>query len=119
MTFNKSETRFPSKAHHIYLAHCGISPLYAPAAKRASELLTEQSLHGGGHFMDFYNPELDGFKEQAAPLLQTSADHIAAVRNTSEALSMVANGYPFQSGVEIITFTHEYPANFIPGLFRS
>ncbi|MBK8877388.1 MAG: hypothetical protein IPN74_02200 [Haliscomenobacter sp.] len=82
MTFNKSETRFPSKAHHIYLAHCGISPLYAPAAKRASELLTEQSLHGGGHFMDFYNPELDGFKEQAALLLQTSADHIAAVRNT-------------------------------------
>ena len=118
MTFVKSETRVPSKAHSIYLAHCGISPLYAPAAKRASELLTEQSLYGGSHFMDFYNPELDGFKEQTAILLQTSADNIAAVRNTSEALSMVANGYPFQPGDEIITFTHEYPADYYPWVIQ-
>jgi len=36
------------------------------------------------------------------------------VKNTSEALSMVANGYPFQAGDEVISYIHEYPANHYP-----
>lgn len=112
--FNKSRDLFPAAAEQIYLAHCGVSPLYSKAAARATELLEEQMRFGGTHFMSFYGVSLDGFKEQAAQLLHTQADNLAAVRNTSEAISMIANGYPFEQGDEIITFTHEYPANFYP-----
>jgi selenocysteine lyase/cysteine desulfurase len=118
MVFNKSPERYPIKNQGIYLAHCGISPLYSQAARRATALIEEQTLNGGSHFMDFYEPILADFKEQAGLLLQTPAENIAAVRNTSEALSMIANGYPFEPGDEIITFEHEYPANFYPWLIQ-
>lgn len=116
--FDKSPERYPIKNQGIYLAHCGISPLYSGAAQKAIGLIQEQSLHGGSHFMDFYNPILENFKIQISQLLQTSGENIAAVRNTSEALSMIANGYPLEPGDEIITFEHEYPANFYPWLIQ-
>lgn len=112
--FNKSRDLFPSADEQIYLAHCGVSPLYSKAAARASELLNEQMRFGGIHFMSFYGVTLDNFKAEAARLLHTQPENLAAVRNTSEALSMIANGYPFEAGDEIITFTHEYPSNFYP-----
>lgn len=118
MQFDKSNGLFPAKNNQIYLSHCGISPLYSKAAARAVELLQEQMQFGGTHFMDFYDVSLNGFKAQAAALLQTSADNLAAVRNTSEAMSMIAHGYPFQEGDEIITFTHEYPANYYPWIVQ-
>lgn len=114
MAFNKSTDLFPVRNTSIYLAHCGISPLYHKAAQKAAGLLEEQSLHGGAHFMDFYDPTLLHFKEQLGKLLHTGPENLAAVRNTSEAISMIANGYPFVPGDEVITFEHEYPANFYP-----
>lgn len=118
MVFDKSPGRYPIKNQGVYLSHCGISPLYSAAANRVVELIQEQCLHGGSHFMDFYDPTLQHFKQEAGKLLQTSADNVAAVRNTSEAMSMIANGYPFEPGDEIIVFEHEYPANFYPWLIQ-
>lgn len=114
MIFDKSTASFPTKDRMIFLAHCGISPIYKNAAERAVELIREQQWNGATTFMNYYGPELQNFKEAFAGLMQTGADNIAAVRNTSEALSMVANGYPFEPGDEVISFVHEYPANHYP-----
>ena len=114
MKFDKSNTRFPVKNELIYLAHGGISPLYSAAAQKAIELLTDQQYYGGQHFMKHYPVELEQLKVNAGALMKTWPGNIAAVKNTSEALSMVANGYPFEAGDEILSFVHEYPANHYP-----
>jgi selenocysteine lyase/cysteine desulfurase len=114
MIFDKSTTSFPAKEEMTFLAHCGISPMYKKAAERAIELITEQQRHGATTFMNYYGQELEEFKHQFSHLMHTSPDNIAAVRNTSEAISMIANGYPFEPGDEVISFMHEYPANHYP-----
>lgn len=114
MTFDKSTTRFPTKKDMTFLAHCSISPLYDRAAERAIELINEQRRHGATSFGNYYGRELAAFKTQFGQLMRTSPENIASVRNTSEALSMVANGYPFEPGDEVISFVHEYPANHYP-----
>lgn len=114
MIFDKSIASFPAKKEMTFLAHCGISPMYKKAADKAIELITEQQRHGATTFKGYYIQELTAFKEQFGRLLHTSADNIAAVRNTSEAISMIANGYPFEPGDEVISFVHEYPANHYP-----
>ena len=43
-----------------------------------------------------------------------SVDDIALVKNTSEALSFVAQGINWQAGDEIITSDQEFPSNRIP-----
>jgi len=114
MSFDKSAGLFPAMKKKTFLAHCSISPLYSPAAERAIELIREQQFKGATNFGDYYLRELDELKVQAARVLRTSPEHIASVRNTSEALSMIANGYPFEAGDEVISYVHEYPANYYP-----
>ena len=118
VAFEKSEELFPVKENMVYLSHCGVSPLYSQAWERANDLLREQMLFGGSRVGSFYDAVLNGFKREAAALLKTTPEQIAAVRNTSEAMSMIAHGYPFQAGDEIITFVHEYPANYYPWVLQ-
>lgn len=114
MSFDKSAGLFPAMKKKTFLAHCSISPLFSPAAERAVELIREQQFQGAITFGDYYLRELTELKVQAGRLLRTSPDNIASVRNTSEALSMIANGYPFEAGDEVISYVHEYPANHYP-----
>ncbi len=114
MSFDKSAGLFPAMKKKTFLAHCSISPLFSPAAERAVELIREQQFQGAITFGDYYLKELTELKMQAGRLLRTSPDNIASVRNTSEALSMIANGYPFEAGDEVISYLHEYPANHYP-----
>lgn len=97
-----------------FLAHCSISPLYGSATEKAIELLREQQRNGATTFGRYYFQQLDELRAQAARLLHTHPDNMATVKNTSEAMSMIANGYPFAPGDEIISYVHEYPANHYP-----
>jgi len=53
-----------------------------------------------------------------AALLKTSAKNVSYVHNTAEAMSMLANGYPFTPGDQIISYAHEYPSNHYPWLLQ-
>lgn len=59
------------------------------------------------------------FHQNFATLLKTSPDNITMTTNTSEALSMVANGYPFEPGDQIISYVNEYPANHYPWVIQA
>ena len=114
MHFDKSPSLFTSRREMTFIGHCSVSPLYSKAADIAVELLRAQEKRGGGGVLTAYMEQLNELKTHTATLLHTRPENIAAVKNTSDALSMVANGYPFEPGDEVITFTQEYPANFHP-----
>lgn len=109
---NKAE--FPIRDQLVYLAHCGISPLYFPAAEAMKKLIDFHAKNGDQLFRDFYFQELERFGELTGRLLRTAPENIAVTKNTTEALSMIANGYPFEEWDEVILYEHEYPANFYP-----
>jgi len=112
-TFDKSSSLFPVKDRCVYLAHCGISPLYSGAFQREAEMARVQMEEGGAVFRRY--PEvMDELKSVAARMMRTSPDNAAFVKNTSEAMGMIANGYPFEPGDEIVGYVHEYPANHYP-----
>ena len=74
-----------------FFSHCAISPL-TPAGLQASKFyLEDQATHGMTNFMGYYLESQEAFKNTFAQLLKTSAGNIAAVKNTSEAMSMIAN----------------------------
>src|SRR5207248_568925 len=50
----------------------------------------------------------------AAELLNAAAEEVAFVKNTSEGISIVANGIDWQWGDRIVTTGVEYPANIYP-----
>lgn len=97
-----------------FFSHCAISPLTPAGLQAAKFYLEDQAAHGMTNFMGYYLDSQKAFKNTFAQLLKTSPENIAAVKNTSEAMSMIANGYRFQPGDEVISFIHEYPANHYP-----
>jgi len=48
-------------------------------------------------------------KNQLANLLDANTNEIALVRNTTEAINNVLNGFPFQKNDEVIYAAHDYP----------
>lgn len=61
----------------------------------------------------------DRFHRNFGKLMQTSADNISMTTNTSEAICMIANGYPFEPGDQIISYVNEYPANHYPWVLQA
>lgn len=111
--FDKSPALFPIKERYIFVSHCGIAPLYSAAVQAEHEVALEQSRSGALVFRR-YDPILDSLRDAAAQLLRTSPDNVAFVKNTSEGIGLIAAGYPFEPGDEIISYVHEYPANHYP-----
>ncbi|MBD3345109.1 MAG: aminotransferase class V-fold PLP-dependent enzyme [Chitinivibrionales bacterium] len=104
---------FPIKKEFIYLSHCSVSPLYYPAFLREKELTEEHCRKGiAGNYG--YREILQEFHEAGASLCKTEPTNIAFMKNTTEGISLIANGYPFEAGDQIVGYTHEYPANYYP-----
>jgi selenocysteine lyase/cysteine desulfurase len=111
--FDKRHALFPVKDHYIFLSHCSIAPLYKPALEKEHEVAAAQS-RTGVLVYGRYDAILDGLHSAAAELLKTIADNLAFIKNTTEGMSLIAGGYPFQPGDQVISYVHEYPANHYP-----
>ncbi|MCK5055578.1 MAG: aminotransferase class V-fold PLP-dependent enzyme [Candidatus Aminicenantes bacterium] len=109
----EDKKKFQRKSSQIFLAHCSVSPLYNEALKEEQKIAKEQNKKGL-LMMDDYLNILDNLRTAAAGLLKTKPENLAFVKNTSEGMSMIANGFRFQTGDQTIGYIHEYPANYYP-----
>ncbi len=98
----------------IFLSNCGVAQLHHSAAQEIIEFIKVHQQYGHHRVIEQYDAILDDFKQTFGQLLNTSAENIAAVKNASEGISMIAEGYPFEEGDEVLSFVHEYPANHFP-----
>lgn len=103
----------PGTPMTVSLATCTTSPLVRPALRALIEHAEAQAGEGAG-VLGTYAETLDRFHATAAQLLAVSADDVSFHRNTTEALSLIANGYLFEPGDEVVGYVDEYPANHYP-----
>ena len=111
--FDKSTQRFPIKEQYAFLSHCSIAPLYSEALRKEHEV-AEAQCRTGLLVYSRYETILDGLRDASAKLLKTSADNLAFVKNASEGIGLIAHGYRFEPGDQVISYVHEYPANYYP-----
>ncbi|MBI3772803.1 MAG: aminotransferase class V-fold PLP-dependent enzyme [Gammaproteobacteria bacterium] len=107
------EHEFEHLDHLIYLNHAAVAPWPRSVADAVERLADELATVGSQHYPTWVKTERN-LKQQLARLINAgSADDIALVKNTSEALSLVAYGLHWQSGDNIVTSDEEFPANRI------
>jgi len=111
---NSRHPEFPLTDELIYLNHAAV----APWPKRTGEAVikfAQQNTRYGSHFYpDWLNKETELRSQLQALLNAPSADDIALVKNTSEALSFVAYGLTWQPGDNIVSSNEEFPSNRLP-----
>ena len=97
----------------IYLNHCGIAPLYKGALKAGQAFAKTHNCLGIGVAKE-YGELLYQLHKAVGQFLRTDKQNISFIHNTAEGLSLIAEGFPFQKGDEIISYIHEYPSNHYP-----
>jgi cysteine desulfurase/selenocysteine lyase len=106
---------FPITKRLNYLNHAAVSPLPLPTLQVIEAQLKDVHENGSVNFQSWVS-----VKEQArkllADLLGARPEQVAFMRNTSDALSTVANGLVWRKGDNIVTFRGEFPANIYPWL---
>lgn len=112
--FDNREQLFPITKDYIFLSHSSVSPLYRPACDKLQKIAADHKSQAILSIGEQYELILAELRAAAGSLLDVPVHTVAFLKNTSEGMSMIANGYPLQPGDEIITYEHEYPANFYP-----
>ncbi len=104
---------FPHIDKLIYLNHAAVAPWPRSVAAAVSEFSEQNALYGAQHYPRWLGTEITLRQRLARLINAPSPDDIALLKNTSEALSVVAYGIDWQAGDNIVTSDQEFPSNRI------
>jgi selenocysteine lyase/cysteine desulfurase len=106
---------FPVTGRAVYLNHAAVSAPPTPTIDAIKSQLADVSENGSVNFRKWLAVR-ESARQLVAGMLGAHPKQVAFVRNTSDALSTVANGLGWQAGDNLVTFRHEFPSNLYPWL---
>ena len=106
---------FPVTERAIYLNHAAVSAPPTSTINSIKSQLADVSENGSVNFRKWLAVR-ESTRQLVAGMLGALPNQVAFVRNTSDALSTVANGLRWQAGDNLVTFRHEFPSNLYPWL---
>jgi cysteine desulfurase/selenocysteine lyase len=97
----------------IHLNHAAVAPWPRCTREAVEVFARENATQGSLHYADWIKQESQ-LRHLLAQLINArQADDIALLKNTSEALSVVAHGLAWQAGDNIVISDQEFPSNRI------
>lgn len=103
---------FPVEKNLLYLNHAAVAP-WPVRTMTAVNNFASQCVHTGAQrYAEWIEVERN-LRGQLAHLVNAPVDTIALLKNTSEALSVVAHGFPWRSGDNVVICDEEFPSNRI------
>lgn len=99
----------------VYLDHAAVAPLPSPVAKAVREWATDLEHNGAVHW-GVWRTLVEGIRNRAARRLRAQPEEICVVRNTTEGVSIIAEGWPWKAGDNLVVPGSEFPSNLYPWL---
>lgn len=104
---------FPILDEWTYLNHASCSPPPVTAIEAAHRQLRDVQMNGSLNYKNWVAAK-ENCRKLTAKLLNVRPTQIAFLRNTSDALSCVANGLKWTANDNIVLFQNEFPSNVYP-----
>ena len=113
MDWTAFRNEFPVTRRWAFLDHAAVAPLPAVAVRELAAYATDLAQNGIASVGRWVNraKEVRGL---AARLLGTVPDEVAFIKNTSEGINFVAEGFPWRPGDNVVLAAEEYPSNQYP-----
>ena len=105
----------PAASRWSCFDHAAVCPLCGPATA-AIEAWLEQAAGDAGTSWSRWRATVETLRESAARLVGADPDEIAVVRNTTEGIGLVAEGYRWRDGDNVVLPAGEFPSNLYPWL---
>ena len=114
MDADQFKQEFPQEDGMIYLNHAAVAPWPVRTREAVREFAEENTRTGAQHYARWLQKEAT-LRGQIQRLVNApSTDDIALLKNTSEALSVVAAGLDWRAGDNVVTSAEEFPSNRLP-----
>ena len=111
---HKRRELFPVTRNLVYFNHAAVGPLSTVAYEAMERFVRDQRDFGALHWREWY-AEYEKLRASAAKLIGAAEPReIAILKNTSEGLSFVAEGYRWREGENVVTTAMEFPSNYSP-----
>lgn len=105
--------QMPVSAKWAYFDHAAVAPLPEPA-RAAVARWAKEAADDGDISCGAWGRQLDALRELSARMIGAEPAEIALVRNTTEGINLVAEGFPWQPGDNVVTLADEFPSNQYP-----
>lgn len=96
-----------------YLDNAAIGPLSAPA-RDVLKLWADESANNGDMVWMDWCERVESVRLAAADMIGAEPEEIALVNNTTNGINIVAEGFPWREGDNVVTLANEFPANIYP-----
>ena len=103
----------PVAPSHAYFDHAAVSPLSEPAAKRLRWYADQASKSGDKHWLD-WAMIVSRLRTAACQVLGANKSEVALVPNTTVGINLVAEGFPWKMGDNLVVPDNEFPSNLLP-----
>ncbi len=98
-----------------YFDNAAVAPLSHPAQQAVSKWASEACDQGDTVWPE-WNEGAEQTRQVAARLLNAHHDEIALIPNTTAGVGIVAEGFPWQAGDNVVILENEFPTNVYPWL---
>jgi selenocysteine lyase/cysteine desulfurase len=106
-------SEFPVARHWAYLDHAAVAPLPRRTGDALRAWATEQEDHGVVHW-PAWEEKLEAIRDRIAALIGAGRDEVAFVNSTTQGIGLVAEGFPWEDGDNVVVPAEEYPSNIYP-----
>lgn len=105
----------PVSERWAYFDHAAVAPLSAPAHAAIMAWADDAARHGDTTW-NGWSELVERTRRTAAAMLGALPEEIALVPNTTAGINLVAEGYPWQAGDNVVVPASEFPSNLYPWL---
>jgi selenocysteine lyase/cysteine desulfurase len=113
MDWEALREEFPITRSWTFFNHAAVAPLTGRARQAVVAWAEDMTVNGDVH-EPLWLRRVEEVRRLAAQLLGADPQDVAFVKNTSEGIGIVAEGFPWQPGDNLVTAREEYPANLYP-----
>jgi cysteine desulfurase/selenocysteine lyase len=113
--WNRLRAEFPVTDRWAFFDHAAVAPLTGRAQRALVAWAADVAQNGDVNERGWVQ-RIENVRALAGRLLNADPLDIAFVKNTSEGIGIVAEGFPWREGDNMVTAAEEYPANIYPWL---
>jgi selenocysteine lyase/cysteine desulfurase len=107
--------QMPIAGQWAYFDHAAVAPLSGPAHEALTQWAADATTSGSAHY-PLWMRQVEAARTRAAEMIGAAPEEMALLGNTTAGINLVAEGFPWKSGDNVVIREDEFPSNQYPWL---